>query len=577
LEAQQKEFAHASPRAREQFLKMTVALKPGGGGSNRAEEVLAPSLWMAMGLAGLVLLIACANVANLMISRSAARQKEMAVRLALGAGMGRLVRALLMESALLAAVGGALGFAVAPAAMRLLDGIMPQMDPPIRMINAPNLRVLLFTIAACAVSALIFGLVPALRCAPANPAVTLKDEGGGVIGGGTAGWRKVLVIAQVSLSLVLLTSAGLLARSFANLKDVHPGFDVHSLLAFSVDPTLNGYTAARAKSFYQQLTRDLEALPGVRSAAVCEVPLIAFDNSNTGITVEGYESKQGGEEEPMSNRVSPRFFETLGTPIYAGREFTERDTTGTPKVAIVNQSFAQHYFGSRPAIGRHIGLGTDPGTKTDIEIIGVVGDTKYESMREPMPRQVYLPYLQSQWADAMTAYVRTDHDSSRMFPLFRATVRKLDAGVPLYLMKTEERQVEDSVSVEKLAATLAGAFSLLATFLAAVGLYGVMAFLVTRRTREIGLRIALGAATGKVIGLVLREVLALAGAGVAVGIAVALVVNRLLASQLYGVSPMDPATIVGAIVGITAVAALAAYLPAYRAARIDPVTALRCV
>jgi predicted permease len=574
-EVLQKEFSRASAYSREQFLKMTLDVTPGGKGQNVAEQFLAAPLWAVMGMVGLVLLIACANVANLLIARSTARQKEMAVRLALGAGRGRIIRQLLTESALLSLIGGALGFLIAPWTMRLLAGILPQMEPPLHFISAPNLRVLCFSLAVCALATLLFGLAPALRAIRPDLASTLKDQAGAVAGGGQAGWRKMLVTAQVGLSLLLLISAGLFVRSLSNLQDVDPGFDVHHLLSFSVDPTLNGYNTERAKIFYRQLNRDLAALPGVRSAALCVVPPLSFDEWDDSVAVEGYLAKPGEDMNPWVNHVSPGFFATLKIPLYAGRDFTEQDAAASPKVAIVNQKFARHYFGLREAVGRHIGLGGDPGTKTDIEIIGVVGDTKYQTMRAPIPRQVFFPYLQNNWADQMTAYVRTDVDSSQMFPVLRATVGKLGPTLPVFLMKTGERQRDDSVSVERLAATLAAAFGLLATVLAAVGLYGVMAFLVARRTREIGIRMALGAVTGDVVGLVVREVLLLVGIGVAIGIPAALALTRLLASQLYDIAPGDPTTIVLATLGIAATAALSAYIPARRATRIDPVTALR--
>ena len=575
MEVQQKEFAHASPYAREHFLRMTLDVMPGGKGQNVAEEFLAPPLWAMMGMVVLVLLIACANVANLMIARSVARQKEIAVRLALGAGRSRIVRQLLLESALLSAVGGAAGFAIASWAVRLLTDIMPQMDPPLNFVTAPNLRVLLFSLAACALAALLFGLVPALRTARPDMASTLKEQAGAVVGGGQAGWRKALVAAQVSLSLLLLICAGLFVRSLSNLKDLNPGFDVNHMLAFSVDPTLSGYKAERAKLFYQNLTHELAALPGVHSAAACVVPPLSFDEWDNSVTVEGYVSKPGEDMDPWVNYVSPGYFATLKIPVYAGRDFTEQDAVGAPNVAIVNQTFAQHYFGSRGAVGRHIGLGSDPGTKTDIEILAVVGDTRYVTMRAPIPRQVYFPYLQNKWADQMTAYVRTDLGPAQMFPVLRAAVHKLDANLPVYLMKTEERQRDDSMSVEKLAASLATVFGVLATVLAAIGLYGVMAFLVARRTREIGIRVALGAVTGNIVWLVLREVLLLVGIGVLIGLPAALALAGVLGSQLYNIAPTDPLTITLATLGIVATAAVAACIPARRATRVDPVTALR--
>jgi predicted permease len=527
-----------------------------------------------MALVGLVLLIACANVANLMIARSTARQKEIAVRLSLGASRWRLVRQLLVESVLLALAGGALGFALVLPTTHLLANTLPQMDPPVRFVTSPNLSVLGFSLAISLITALLFGLAPALQTTQPDLAATLKDQAAAVVGGAHARWRKMLAAAQVSLSLVLLIAAGLFVRSLANLKDLNPGFDVNNVLTFSVDPTLNGYKVPQAKTFYKQLTRELAVVPGVRSAALCVVPPLSFDEWDSSITVEGYAAKPGEDMNPWVNHVSPGFFEALKIPMRAGRDFTERDA-GTPKVAIVNQKFALHYFGDRPAVGRHIGMGNDPGTKTDIEIIGVVGDTRYQTMKQDPPRQVFFPYLQNEWAGQMTAYVRTDLQPPQMFPALRNVVRRLSPNLPVFLMKTEERQRDDSLAVELLAASLSGAFGVLATVLAGIGLYGVMAFVVSRRTREIGIRMALGALTTDVVWLVMREVALLAGAGLVAGMVAALALTRLLGSQLFGIHPNDPATIALATAGIAAIAAVSGYIPARRATRVDPVTAIR--
>jgi len=575
MEVQQKEFARASPYAREQFLKITLDVTPGGNGENVAESFLSAPLWAMMAMVGLVLLIACANVANLMIARSSARQKEVAVRLAMGASRFRIVRQLLIESLLLSFAGGLLGLLIAPWTMRFLTDIMPQMDPPLRFITSPNLRVLVFNLGACVLTAVFFGLAPALKATRPDLASTLKDQAGAVAGGGQARWRKVLVVAQVSLSLLLLIGAGLFARSLRNLQDLNPGFEVNNLLAFSVDPTLNGYQPDRAKLFYKQLNAELAALPGVHSAALSVVPLLGFSDWDSDFTAEGHITKPGESANSHVNHVAPGFFATLQIPLHAGREFTALDSSPEHKVVIVNEKFARYYFGDRGAVGRHIGQGSDPSTKTDLEIVGVVGDTRYETVRREIPRQVFFPYLQNNWSGQMTAFVRTEASPDQMFPVFRGIVRKLDANLPVYQMKTEERQRDDSLSVEKLAAVLSTAFGVLATVLAAIGLYGVMAFLVTRRTREIGIRIALGAITGNVVWLVMREVLLLAGVGILIGLPAALAVTRLLASQLYEITPNDPVTIVGATLGIAAMAALSGYLPARRATRINPVTALR--
>ena len=574
-EVTDKEFAHTTPYTRQQFLRMTMDAIPGGRGQDIVRQFLEAPLWAMTAMVGLVLLIACANVANLMIARASARQKEIAIRLALGAGRMRIVRQLLVESLLLALAGGVAGLAISPWAMRLLMRIMPEVDPPLQFSLDPNLGLIFFTMAVSVATAAIFGLVPALQATRPNVAPVLKDQAGAVAGGGQARWRKMLVVAQVSLSLLLLIGAGLFARSLSNLKNTNPGFDVNQLVSFSVDPTLNGYKPERSKLFYRQLTESLAVLPGATASAMCVVAPLSFDEWDSTITVEGYVPKPGEDMNPRMNHVSPGYFHALRIDLHGGREFNDRDAVGAPKVAIVNQKFADHYFGSRGALGRHIGFGGDPGTKTDIEIVGVVRDTRASRMNEDLQRQLYIPYLQNEWAARMTGYVRTPLSLSQMAPLIRGAVRKLDANLPVSQLKTEEKQRDDSLSVERLSATLSSAFGVLATLLAAIGIYGVMSFLVARRTREMGIRMAMGASARDVVWLVMREVLLLAGCGVLIGLPVALAVARLLQNQLYGIAAHDPLIAIGATLGLVAIAALSGYLPARRATRVDPVTALR--
>ncbi len=576
MEVQQAEFAHASPYVRQQFLRMSLDVMPGGAGDTFiVRHFMEAPLWAMMAMVGLVLLIACANVANLIIARATSRQREIAVRLALGASRSRIIGHLLLESALLGLLGGLFGLVISSVTMRLLVGIMPHIEPPIRLSVDPDLRVLCFNLVISLLTAFLFGLIPALQATRPDLAPTLKEQANAVAGGGQVTWRKLLVCAQVSLSLFLLIASGLFVRTLRNLKSVNPGFDVSNLLSFSIDPTLSGYSAERAKLFYRELCARLTAIPEARSAALAVVAPLNFDEWDTHVTVEGYAAKPGENMSPWVNYVSPGFFETLKIAMYSGRDFTERDRLGAPKVAIVNEKFARHYFGNRSPIGRHIGLGGDPGTKTDIEIIGEVRDTKYQMMRDPAPRQVFFPYLQNDWATEMTAYVRTDLGPSQMFPALRAAVHKLDANLPVFQMKTEESQMDDSLAIERLTASLAGAFGLLATLLAAIGLYGVMAFLVTRRTREIGIRMALGAVRADVIWIVMREVIWLTGAGILVGLPAAFAVTRLFQTQLFGMSAHDPTTVGGALIGIVAIAAVSGYFPALRATRVNPVRALR--
>ena len=575
MEVQQKEFARASAYTRAQFLRMTLDVMPGGGGQNITKQFLEAPLWAMMAMVGLVLLIACANVANLMIARATSRQKEIAIRISLGASRARIVRQLLLESALLSFGGGLLGLLISAVSMRLLMRIMPHIEPPLKFITVPDPRVLLFALIVCLGTALLFGLAPALQASRGDVAPTLKDQANAVSAGGNAGWRKLLVCFQVSLSLLLLIGAGLFVRTLQNLKNLSPGFEVSSLIAFDLDPTLSGYDADRAKLFYRGLTEKMRSTPGVRAAALSVVAPLNFDEWDSTVTVEGYASKPGEDMNPWVNYVSPDFFRTLKIPIFAGRDFLDRDIVGAPQVAIVNENFAHHYFGDRSPIGHRIGMGGDPGTKTDIEIIGVVRDIRYQTMRQAPPRQVFFPYLQNKWATGMTAYVRTDMDPNSMFNVLRGAVHQLDANLPMYQLRTEERQVNDSLAVERLAASLSTAFGILATVLAAIGLYGVMAFLVTRRTREIGIRMALGALSSNVVWMVLREVMVVVAVGIAIGLPCALAVTRLVRNQLFGMSPYDPSVICFSLLGIAVLAGLSGYLPARRASRVDPLIALR--
>jgi predicted permease len=574
MEVRQPEFSRASPETRHQYLRKTLDVMPGGGGDNIPRLFLEAPI-LAMGaMVWLVLLIACANVANLIVARASARQKEIAVRMSIGAGRWRIVRQLLTESAILALAGGLLGFLISPLSMRLLAHVMPDMDPPLKVVLTPSLRVLGYSLVVSALTVVLFGLAPAIQATRTDIAPVLKDSAAAVAGGGQARLRKLLLVVQVSLSLLLLIVAGLFGSTLRNLNTLNPGFQTANLLSFSVDPTLSGYDSPRALQFYRQLTRELAALPGAQSSAMCLVPPLSWNNWDDDFTVEGHPLLQGENNNSPVNYVSPGYFEALGIPIYAGRDFRGTDAAGTPRVAIVNEKFARYYFGQSNPVGRHIGSGTDPGTKTDIEIVGVVRDAKYMTMKQPIPREVYFAYLQRS-ASSMTGYVRTARPPEQMFPEIRALVRRLDPNLPVYQMKSVEAQKQDSLAIERLASALATSFGVLATVLASVGLYGVMAFLVARRTREIGVRMALGASARDVVWLVVRDVLLLVGLGLAIGLPVAFAATRLLASQLYGVEPHDPAVMTLATLGMILVAALSGYIPARRATRIDPIRALR--
>ncbi len=575
IEVRQPAFSKAAPLTKERFLKMWIDVSPASSGNSRTREKYSTPLLVLMCIVGLVLLIACANVANLLMARATARQKEIAVRLALGASRSRIVSQLLVESLLLSFTGGAAGIALSIWIDRTLIGFLPTASSPLTISSMPDALILLFAFSVTLATGVIFGLAPALLATKPDLAGTLKDQAGAVVGGGAVNIRKLLVAAQVTLSLILLIAAGLFIRSLSNLNDLDPGFRTKNLMTFYVDPSLNGYPKERSRQFLRQLYEQMNATPGVKSASLAVMPVLRDNEWDSTVSVEGYSAKAGEWIDPHMNFIAPGYFRTMEVPILAGRDFDQRDDLNSMKVAIVNEKFARRYLGGVNAIGRHIGMGGDPGTKTDITVIGVVRDTKYENMRDEMPIELYRPYRQTQFVEGMNAYIRTERDPQELFDTMRRQVQHLDANVPVVDMRTLEKQMEISLLTERLVASLSAAFALLATLLAGIGLYGVMAYTVARRTREIGIRMALGAFSGNVIWLVMREVLLLVGVGMAIGLPAAWGLSRLVQAQLYGMTPNDPSTIVLAVAGISAVAAMAGFFPARKATRVDPMRALR--
>jgi predicted permease len=573
-EVQDQAFTKASAYTKQQFLKGWMDVLPASKGRSELRRQFSNPLWALMAIVGLVLLIACSNVANLLVARATARQKEVAVRLAIGASRSRLIGQLLEESLLLSIVGGAAGLGLAVLMDQALIAFLPAGVMPLSVSSSPDGRVLGFTLAVSVLTGLIFGLAPALQSTRPELAGTLKDQAGSVVGGTAVGLRKTLVVLQVALSLLLLIGAGLFIQSLKNLKELNPGFQTENLATFSLDPTLNGYKMERSQQFYRQLADRLNGQGGVTSAALAVIPVLDDNEWDSSIAVEGYSPKQGEGVQPHMQFVTPGFFETMKIPVLLGRDFTLRDDVKAPNVGIVNEKFAKRYLGANP-LGRHVGMGGNPGTKTDIEIVAVVKDTKYESMRDEIPYELYLPADQVDFVTGMTAYVRSRGEPGNLFTALRQTVHDLDANVPVFGMRTLEQQVNKSLVTERMLAALSTTFGFLATLLAAVGLYGVMAYMVARRTREIGIRLALGASGGSVVWLVMRDVMTLAGVGVAIGAPAAWALTRLVQTQLFGIKPADPVTMLLAAVGIASVAAIAGYLPARRATGIDPMRALR--
>ena len=558
---------------RDEFMRGRMVIESAAGGFSGLRNDFSTALMVLMCMVGLVLLIACANVANLLIARAFMRQKELAVRLSLGASRRRIVRQMLVESLLLATLGAVAGVALSMVLTRSLLSLLPAGSAPLLIRPTPDARVLLFTLGLTVLTALVFGLLPALRASRPDPWTTLKDTIGSVAGGrGSLFLRKGLVTAQVALSFLLLFGAGLFVRSLHNLQSTDTGVELDNLVSFQLSASLSGYDNARGTQFYESLLERIRTAPGVTSAAFISVPILAGSEWDSSMSVEGHTAKDGEDMQAFMNALSPGYFQTMGIPMLGGRDFTRMDVKEQATVAIVNRKFAEHFFKGRSALGKRLGFGTGPHTKLTIEIIGVVENSLYEGPREGVRRQVFIP----RWGKTdATYYVRTATSSADAFTTIRREVRQLDGSIPVYELKTVEGQLDETLLTDRLIALLSAGFGLLATILASIGLYGVMAFVVARRRKELGVRLALGAQPAGLIWLVMREVVLLLAIGLAIGIPAALLLGRFVASQLHGIEASD-ATIAVATVGLLAgVSVAAGFIPAHRASRIDPMLALR--
>lgn len=573
--------------ARDRFLEGTIHLEPAATGYSDIRNSFSDALIVLMSMVGLVLLIACANVANLLIARAFARQKEIAVRLSIGATRWQLIRQLLVESLVLSSIGAVAGVALAVAMTRVLLAMIPAEGAPLLIQPSPDWRILVFTLLLTCLTALLFGLVPALRLSRPDLASTLKDTVGAIAGSsGSVRLKKSLVAAQVALSFLLLFGSGLFLRSLQNLQRTETGFRaLDNLVSFRLSPALNGYDTPRAQDLYRRLLDQLRSTPGVLSAANANVPLLAGFEWDSSVSVEGHKAADGEDMQAFMNALSPGYFQTMGIALQEGRDFDLRDLPGRPpdrdvgdpefrmpSAVIVNRAFADHYFPGQSAIGRHIGFGTGPDTKIDIPIIGVVANTLYEGPREGVRRQVFVP---SRGKSGVAFYVRTSMDSRTAHAMLRNQVKSLDPSLPVSDMKTLAAQLDETLLTERLIALLSAGFGLLATLLAAIGVYGVMAFAVALRRKEMGIRLALGAQPGWVFWAILREVLILLAAGLALGVPAALALGKYVSSQLYGIEPRDPWSAGVSILLLIAIASVAGFVPARRASRIDPVLALR--
>ena len=522
-------------------------------------------------LAALVLVLVCLNVANLMLARNAARQKEVSVTLALGAGPGRLVQQMLIEALMLAGIGGALGLALSIWSARALAAIaMPSSNRPI--LDVPlDRRLLAFTIVTTAATAILCALGPAVYAARTNLSAVLSSEGRHVIGGRMLG-RRILVGAQIALSLAILVGAGLFVRTLANLTHLDVGYETRHVAVFTLNPSLSGYDQERVRLFYADLTARVSALPGVRDATLGMMPLLDVSRWGSGLTLDtGEHDDQPG---PLRDAVGPAYFRIVGIPVVDGREFTAADRPGAPKVAIVNEAFAHRYFPGGPAIGRRIGPGGSRGPAS-FTIVGVVRDSRVIHVRDAPAPYWYVPYLQLGGINQMTLHVRTDTDPGPMLESLSLAIAGIDKGVTAFRGRTLTRQIEDQVVAERLLAALAAGFGLIAAALASIGLYGVISLVTWARTREIGLRMALGASPGSIVGLIARQTCVVIVTGLAAGVALGMALAGQVQALLFGINAIDAGTILSAAGFLLVVTVLATLLPVRRATRVDPITALR--
>jgi putative ABC transport system permease protein len=571
-----KDIKGESEQFREHFVaKSRLLLLDGARGFSPLRDDVQTPLWIVMGMVGLVLLMACANVGSLLLVRGAGRSREVSLRYALGAKRYRVIQQLLVEGLLLGLAGGGLGLLVAPhTAHFLIDMIWGRGMGELPFSSTPDLRILAFNCVVALGASVLFSLAPAMQFWRPDLAPSLKQQGVAATSGPLR-FRRISVAAQVALSLVLLVGAGLFVRTLHNLKSLNAGFVTDHLLTFGIDPRLAGYGSGSAFTLYQRVFDTLKALPGVRSVAATNDPELANDDETSDIAIAGYNEKTDENMNVERPDISADYFATLQIPMVAGRAFTDLDTVQSRKVAIVNESLARHFFADpAQAVGRYLNdSGQD--TKPDIAIVGVVKDAKHASLRGPAPRAVFRPYLQSPAAHAMTFYLRTWQQPEDATSTVRHAIESVDSRLVLDHFRTMDDQISENLTTERVIALLATSFGVLAALMAAVGLYGVLAYSTAQRTSEIGIRMALGATRASVIKMVVFEVVWLAGLSVAVTIPLALLLMRTVRSQLYGISSSDPLNLSLMTLLVVGVALASATLPARRAARIDPMKALR--
>ncbi len=556
------------------FKAKQITSEPGGRGQSSFDNEAKTPLTILLVVTGTVLLIACANIANLLLVRGAGRSAEMAVRLSIGANRRQLITQLLTESVVLATLGAVAGLLVAKWTLDVIASMVDE-DGASMFAFSLSPRMLLFAGAAAILTGIAFGLFPALHSTRPDLAATLKNQAGQPGGAKAARrFRTTLATVQIAMSMALLVPAGLFAKSLFNVSRVDLGLQADHLLLFSLAPELNSYDTPRTRQLFERIEDEFSAQPGVSSVAITMVPVLAGDNWGNSLVVEGFEAGPDTNTNASFNGVGPGYFRTMGIPLMGGREFTRADALGAPKVAVVNQAFARKFnLGDNP-IGKRFGLG-GANAKPDIEIVGFVQDAKYSDVKREVPPQYFLPYRQEERLGFGYVYIRTTTPPEQMLATVPTLMRQLDSNLPVSDVKTMATQVRENVSQDRIISTLSMAFAALATVLASIGLYGVLAYTVAQRTREFGLRMALGADGGTVRTMVMKQVAGMAIVGGVIGMIIALAVGRQAQSILFGLEGYDPIVLVVSTLALAIVALGAGFIPALRASKIDPMNALR--
>jgi predicted permease len=559
----------------QRFLNKKILLQPGAKGRATLQTDSGQALTALFVMVALVLLIACTNIANLLLAQGAARQRELAIRSAMGASRGRMIRQLLAESLLCALAGGAVGLVIGAWLMDLLTPFVAANMNVKGLSTALSLNVLIFAAGATLASGIFFSLIPAWRVTGQAVAQSLKDQAANVSAGlSHVGARKMLVAGQVAFTLLLLAGAFLFTRTLSNLRKQSLGLRTENVVTFAIAPILNGYDTPRTIALLDQLRSRMAGVPGVRAVGTSEIATLTGTDMGSNITVEGRHDLPD-DMHVNFDPVSPGYFSTLGIPLLSGREFGESDGAKSPKVAVVSEALVKKYFAERSPLGLHLAFGAGNDVKPDIEIVGVVKDVKQDHVRSGDLPYIYLPYAQMPKIREMTFYAYTRQDPSLAVSGLRSVVQELDPNLPIFNVKSMERVVDEDLFGERIVAALSAGFGGLAALLAALGIYGVLAYLVVQRTREIGIRMALGAAADHVRFLIVREVGTMALLGIAVGLPLAYGLARLSESLLFGVHAGDPAVYAAGVTLIVIIALAACYIPARRATRVDPLTALR--